>query len=54
VLRAVERYARAFGLTEWQVKAAEAADEQPLPQPVALETPRELRQGLRELREAAV
>lgn len=54
VLRAVARYARSFGLAEWEVKAAELATK-PLPQPVeAMDTPVELRQGLRELREAVV
>lgn len=52
VLGAVERFAKAAGLHEWEIKAAELAAT-PLPQPVPAKAPLELRKGLRELREAA-
>lgn len=59
ILRAVERYARRWELAEWEVKAAEtevkaAETELPLPQIPPMETPAEVRQGLRKLEVAAV
>lgn len=51
VLRAVERYARSWKLAEWEVKAAET--QLPLPQSSPMDTPAEVRQGLRRLEVAA-
>lgn len=47
VLRAVERYARSWKLAEWEIKAAET--ELPLPHISPMDTPVEVRQGLRRL-----
>lgn len=51
LLGAVERYSRSWGLAQWEVKAAET--ELPLPQGSPMETPNEVRQGLRALQVAA-
>jgi tetratricopeptide (TPR) repeat protein len=52
VLRAAERYARAHGLAEWEVKSA-ALREKPLPRSLrVVETPAHVARGLRELEAA--
>jgi hypothetical protein len=52
VLRAVERYARTWDLAEWEVKAGETTP--PLPQSSPMDTPAEVRQGLRKLEVASL
>lgn len=47
LLDAVERYARSWGLAQWEIKAAET--ELPLPQGSPMDTPDEVRQGLQAL-----
>jgi hypothetical protein len=52
VLAAVERYARAHGLSEWEMKAV-ALNESPLPHSRrVIETPPQVSRGLRELESA--